>query len=659
MSKDDSNGGFLSKVVKFVRHPTTSWSDLDTRSADRENEYSKAALKEMIERKRRNDFVRKREFEMLRKIRNREITVDAAQGVRPSFFQSSLPSKPDDRAMTLKKIDEIEAQMSMQWWKTKGPDSLVSTGSQLNTGAHGPGKGQSKKGKADAPESTGPKTRGAQYRETEPSALVSSPPPAAPDTLGGDSQDMEPLHSEQGEPLGWDLDGGSSPPAPTPVPAPAPMPAPPPVARAAMPPVRPTKESVPLAAQPAAPAPAVARTGLMAASTHGDLRGNSGFSASHFFALDVHEIAQDPEVEEAAIRFANGDDAGAEQGLLDVLRGGGEEAGRIDDWLALFDFYRATGQLAPFESQTLDFVNRFGRSAPQWVDMPGEVSSQAGRTFKPSAGNARTSWVSDAELDAHAVGTLQSVLMRVGQPWVVDWSALESIDLKAARALLGMFTLWGDQDVELCFLGANQLRALLKKLTPSGRRDVEQLWWELRMATLRVMNRPDEFELTALDFCVTYEVSPPGWETPLCHFRAVSAEDTEVEEAGTSMLGEVVMERVASSGFSGYPADTGSDNLSSGLNHLGLVELSGEVLGDPQELLKTLERRLQGADVLIISCRNLIRVDFSAAGTLLNWVSAHHANGRMVQFVDAHRLVSAFFHVIGITECAKVVVRND
>ncbi len=48
MSKDDSNGGFLSKVVKFVRHPTTSWSDLDTRSADRESEYSKAALKEMI-----------------------------------------------------------------------------------------------------------------------------------------------------------------------------------------------------------------------------------------------------------------------------------------------------------------------------------------------------------------------------------------------------------------------------------------------------------------------------------------------------------------------------------------------------------------------------------------------------------------------------------
>jgi hypothetical protein len=72
-----------------------------------------------------------------------------------------------------------------------------------------------------------------------------------------------------------------------------------------------------------------------------------------------------------------------------------------------------------------------------------------------------------------------------------------------------------------------------------------------------------------------------------------------------------------------------------------------------------MEVRLKGADVMIISCRNLIRVDFSAAGTLLNWVSAHHAERRLVQFVDVHRLVSAFFHVIGITEYAKVVLRND
>ncbi len=632
MSKDDSNGGFLSKVVKFVRHPTTSWSDLDTRAADRESEYSKAALKEMIERKRRNDFVRKREFDMLRKIRSREGMGEGAQGVRPSFFQSSLPSKPDDRAMTLKKIDEIEAQMSMQWWKTKGPDSLATTGSSLNSGTHTTGGTplERKEGVANAsPDAKAEaQRRKAQYNETEASPL---PEDAAAEA------------STQPDPVRR-----------APLPPPAPIPAP--AAYQARSSYSHPGESLPpnQVPPPPAPAPSTARTGLMVAkSASTDASGNSVFSASHFFALDVQEIAQDPEVEEAAIRFANGDDAGAEQGLLEALGGGGARLNQLDDWLALFDLYRATGQLAPFESQAVDFVNRFGRSAPQWFDMPGLVSSMTGKVFKPSTGSTRAVWVCENDIDAHAVGTLQNVLLRASQPWVLDWSPIESIDVKAARALLGIFTLWGDQDVELRFLGASDLRELLKTLTPSGRRDIEQLWWELRMAVLRVMNRPDEFELTALDFCVTYEVSPPGWEKPRCHFQALSS--GMAADEGGSVLGEVMLEQVPS----GFAHDSGMDSQSSEFNNLGLVELSGEIRGDPQGTLEALERRLQGADVMIISCRNLIRVDFSAAGTLLNWVTGHHTQGRMIQFVDAHRLVSAFFHVIGITEYAKVVVRND
>ncbi|MDO8904125.1 STAS domain-containing protein [Hydrogenophaga sp.] len=622
MAKDDSNGGFLSKVVKFVRHPTTSWSDLDTRSADRESEYSKAALKEMIERKRRNDFVRKREFDMLRKIRSREASGAEGPGVRPSFFQSSLPSKPDDRAMTLKKIDEIEAQMSMQWWKTKGPDSSA-TGSSLNSGGNAAGSAPQElaanPGFKAAPPDPEALRRRQQYKETEPSNL--------PTTSAG----LDPLVA-------------GSPPVPPPE----------------MPVVQPQEavlhardsESTTQERQGTSISP-VTRTGLMApAKPSTGSEAKPAFSASHFFALDVQEIVQDPEVEEAAIRFANGDDAGAEQGLLEVLGDGGARVEQQDDWLALFDLYRATGQLAPFESQAVDFVNRFSRSAPQWFDMPDLVTKLSGKKYTPSASSGRAAWVCDAEVDAHAVGTLQNVLLRVPQPWVLDWSQIEAMDNKAAKALLGVFTLWGDQEVELRFLGSSSLRELLKNLTPSGRRDVEQLWWELRLAVLRVMNRADEFELTALDFCVTYEVSPPGWEQPQCHFRSVSQ---KVDESGQSVLGEVQMEQVAS----GYPGDSVQDSQNSEFNQVGLVELSGEIQGDPQATLEALERRLKGADVMIISCRNLIRVDFSAAGTLLNWVSGHYAQGRAVQFVDAHRLVSAFFHVIGITEYAKVVVRND
>ena len=63
--------------------------------------------------------------------------------------------------------------------------------------------------------------------------------------------------------------------------------------------------------------------------------------------------------------------------------------------------------------------------------------------------------------------------------------------------------------------------------------------------------------------------------------------------------------------------------------------------------------------IMIISCAKLIRVDFSAAGTLLNWVCAREIENRSVQFLDVNRLIAAFFNVIGITEYARVVARRD
>jgi ABC-type transporter Mla MlaB component len=89
------------------------------------------------------------------------------------------------------------------------------------------------------------------------------------------------------------------------------------------------------------------------------------------------------------------------------------------------------------------------------------------------------------------------------------------------------------------------------------------------------------------------------------------------------------------------------------------VELAGQILGDGQEAIEMLDGRLAGADVMVISCARLIRIDFTAAGTLLNWASARQAEGRQLQFTEVHRLVAAFFNVIGISEHARVIARRD
>lgn len=606
MSKEDTAPGLLSKMVKFVRNPATSWSDLDTAQTDRDEALSKQLLKEMIERKRQNDFVRKREFDMLRKMRKREAMVGVGQdpGGRPSFFQSSMPSRPDDRATTLKKIDEIEAQMSMQWWKTKSSNTSDNT-VQAALGPNG-----------KAPMPPPPLLDNAlpfAYRATEPAGLQSVEKKA-----GQGMPVQAPLPTEPG--------------------------------------ALPMSPAATSSASPAVKAPALG--GLPGMGWERESRG-SEFSPSKVAAVEVEEIvAHDAELEEAAIRFANGDDAGAEAGLLEILAPGGSRAGHAETWLALFDLYRATAQQDKFDAAAMEFAERFDRSAPQWFSMPDMV-----RMLSEPAGNSGHSgngpvadWVCPSALGMQTVAALKAALTRAPMPWRLDWSNLKTIEAAAVEPLTQVFSGWAAQPVQLRFMGDAQLQKVLHNATPSGSRDTPQNWWQLRMEALRVMHRPDDFELVALDFCVTYEVSPPTWISARCGCKPLDAQGGAM--SGQAIIGDVYRDSMASS-LSVMEGDTQMDALSSQMSNLFSVEMSGQIQGDAMAVLDRLEVKLMGADTMLISCAKLIRVDFSAAGTLLNWVSARQAENRSVQFSEVNRLVASFFNVIGITEHARVLVRVD
>ena len=87
------------------------------------------------------------------------------------------------------------------------------------------------------------------------------------------------------------------------------------------------------------------------------------------------------------------------------------------------------------------------------------------------------------------------------------------------------------------------------------------------------------------------------------------------------------------------------------------LELSGQLIGDIGDTLKKLEGEIGGSTIVNVSCAKLIRVDFIAAGDLLNWVLSKKSENRAVHFVDAHRLVALFFGAMGINEHARVVPR--
>ncbi len=615
------SSGLLSKVAKFVRNPTKDWSELDDKEGGPDSGYSREALKEMIERKRQNDFVRKREFDHLRKLRRREPLTGAEQAGRPSFFQSSMTSNHDDRAETLKKIDEIEAQMSRQWWKGKQ------------------GEGEAARGGGGFPHSAG----------LRPEAGPTQPPgPSVVGRIAGASQQDEDSHFESTEASSV-IPSGQWTDAPT---------AYTPTQMAEAAPTVPGSVA-PATSAPAAPRPLMGQSPAMPgmATVAPRVPMGAGFSTQRLYAAVPADSLTDPDLEEAAIRFANGDDAGAEESLMAALQGAHLRPDLAEAWMsALFDLYRATGQQARFDSVAIEFANRFGRSPPAWFSTPDQLarmSASAAPTRQTRAASAggEPDWRSPATLSAAALEELQA-LTRVPGPLLLDWSALSNIGLDAVTPLARLVAYWAVTPATLVCRGHAALERALQVLTPSGDRTVDPVCWQLRMDALRIMRLQDAFELVALDYCVTFEVSPPSWQDPRCTCELQDLSDPHALE-----------EEDLRSNWD-HPHSTWDDPLQGLTVPVGLedqppavVELSGEILGDAGDVLARLEAGMEESHRLVISCARLIRVDFTAAGSILNWVAEQQGKGCQVQFRDVNRIVAAFFNVIGITEHARVVPR--
>jgi hypothetical protein len=286
---------------------------------------------------------------------------------------------------------------------------------------------------------------------------------------------------------------------------------------------------------------------------------------------------------------------------------------------ALLDLYRATDNRQAFDGALHEFAVQLDGARPVWFAL-GEAGAAAAPAGLPGA----RIWNCPAHLTAQGMESLRMAMVSQPMPWYLGWGALDSIAPDAVALLDALFGSLCDELVTLRFDGEDRLVRALRTLTPSGNREVSQTCWQLRLNALRSMGLQDDFELAALDFCVTYGVAPPSWIQARCHIE------------GTDPAGLAAPDPVQRN---------------------PVLVLEGQILGDATQVLLPLNAAPLNGQPLLISCRGLIRVDFAAAGGILNWVAMRQAEGQQVQFLDMHRLVAAFFNVIGINEHAKVILR--
>lgn len=317
--------------------------------------------------------------------------------------------------------------------------------------------------------------------------------------------------------------------------------------------------------------------------------------------------ASAPAVEESAILYASGQAAAAEALLRDSLATFGH-AERLPWWM-LFDLYQAGGDEQAFESVAIDYASHFETSPPTWSPLPATPVPGA---VRPAPGVA-TVETFDAALDANVAPRLRRVL-ESDKPLVrLDFGKVRSIDADGATAVLAALQQLRKSDRELVLAGVDKLLALLGPTLQIGVRQPSQAPWLLLLELLLLTNREKEFEESAMDYCVTYEVSPPQFEAP----RRVSTAAPAPSQGDRFMLPSLV---------------NGQDN----------------------SLLGAIDAYAEDRESLLLDCSRLARIDYAGAGALLARLDALAAAGHTVELRELNHLSAVLLRLLGAGDSVKL-----
>jgi anti-anti-sigma regulatory factor len=345
--------------------------------------------------------------------------------------------------------------------------------------------------------------------------------------------------------------------------------------------------------------------------------------------MEIGGASLPPAFEEAAVLYSNGQTDAAEsvlqQAILEPLAGNFAR----QSWSMLFDLYHLTGNRSAFDTLAIDFSRRFETSPPTWDDT---VAVAAGGAT-PNAPGSAAAVALPAVLDAQAARQLDQ-LKRFSQrnrAITLDLSPVRSVDPDGASLLQQTLTDFAKTQSELTIAGADALLAVVSRTTENGRRDDSDACWLLQLELLRVLGRESVFEDLSIDYCVTYEVSPPPWEPMPASVRLAGSRGSATHAPVAAPNYEVSAEAFV---------------------------LTGSIEGRAQATLAALRSYAADRAEINVDCRGLRRLDFVAAGELLNEIVALRSGGKYLVFKDLNQLVAALLAVMGIPDMAEVRLRR-
>jgi ABC-type transporter Mla MlaB component len=147
--------------------------------------------------------------------------------------------------------------------------------------------------------------------------------------------------------------------------------------------------------------------------------------------------------------------------------------------------------------------------------------------------------------------------------------------------------------------------------------------WFLLLAILQLLGKEDDFENAAVDYAVAFEVSPPSYTQP----RPLPSKNN-IKESPVNPLPDTAF------------------------------KLSGQIGPGSEMQFNELKKYAQGRQQVEIDLSQVIRIDFSVVGLLLETLINISSTGGKILFKEGNELVNTLLHIVGASQFAVVLGRT-
>ena len=356
--------------------------------------------------------------------------------------------------------------------------------------------------------------------------------------------------------------------------------------------------------------------GKSAATRSGDTETSLNW-APHASRIEVEEEGGlSPSLENASLMFAHGNETAARAALAHAL----DTSERVQPmvWMCLFDLYARSNDRTAFEELALRFVVQFERSAPAWDEMAGASSPDT----EPANSRVKPKSLLRGELSdpqAPVIAALVEASKRKGgvpPRFDLDIADLDGASDVCGLLLAGSLSSLRRKGAVISIRGLDATTRRLSAMLQVGDATRKGLWY-LVLELLQWSAQHQMFEDRAVDFAVTFGISPPSIEplTPVQR-SALAVRTAEVAITDEALLNDRIM-------------------------------WVGELKGSADNCLRTLSLEAVITNPVLIDMRRVLRVDFVCGSAIANGITRLMAQAIDVRVLSATPIIQTLLQLTG------------